>query len=637
MDKKLKLRIQPHIIDHLGIKMYQKVVDVVAEFVSNAWDADANHVAIVCSDDKILIDDDGVGMSFDECQTKFLVVGRDRRKTDGTDRSRSGRPVLGRKGIGKFAGFGIANEVLVTTVSSDTGELTSFILDVNAILNADDSEAVEIKVLRSDGPSKTQSAKHGTKIELRGVHAPAAVGEQLGKELARRFLLPSMHSDFEISIDGTKMPDAFTEKMEYIFPASLSDKEKQARHLEIDADGWAIEPLASGDNVRWRVGFFASPISDEDLRGISIFARGKMAQKPFFFDLSGGMSAQHGLEYMTGQVVMDFIDDDKNDLIATERQRINLQTSVGRVVQAWGLDLLKTLSREWAEKRAERKIAMLKEKTDVFAERLENLPKSEQKTVMTVLTKIAQFPKLGLTRFHDWANDIVTSYEKGRLKNVIEELADAKDLDESAFIDILAESDVIAALNIAESVKTKVLAIGELNQRVQAHELENKVRDFIYERPWIIHPKWEGFKKERSLDNLIKDLGRKVFNGEEPYNGRVDLTLSAGSDMLLVEFMRPGLELDFDHLDRVNRYVLEIRNSLKTRTGEAIQTLTNAYVIADKKNDSAVVSDRIQELAQNGILVQTWRGLISGALSQWHDILDLLKARHPNDKRLADL
>jgi hypothetical protein len=334
---------------------------------------------------------------------------------------------------------------------------------------------------------------------------------------------------------------------------------------------------------------------------------------------------------------MDFVDDDENDLIATERQRINLQTPVGQKIQIWGIELLKILSRVWAAKRSEEKMAMIESKTAVFSERLNNLSRPEKKTVMAVLTKIAQFSRLGQDRFRDWANDIIIGYEKGRLRDVIDELADAKDLDEATFINILAESDVISALNIAESVKTKILAIGELKQRVQSRELENKVRDFIYEQPWIIHPKWESFRKERSLEGLIIDLGNKVFKDEEPYHGRVDLALAAGSDMLLVEFMRPGLELDFDHLDRVNRYVIEIRTKLTSRTGEIIRTLTNAYVIADKKNDSAAMNVRIAELERSGILIQTWEGLISSALAQWKDILDLLKSRHPEDKRLVDL
>ena len=49
------------------------------------------------------------------------------------------------------------------------------------------------------------------------------------------------------------------------------------------------------------------------------------------------------------------------------------------------------------------------------------------------------------------------------------------------------------------------------------------------------------------------------------------------------------------------------------------------------------MDDRIEELADKGILIQTWDGLIANALAQWGDMLELLKARHPDDKRIACL
>ena len=60
-----------------------------------------------------MIRDNGIGMDFDECQKLYLVVGRNRRGDATDEQTAGGRPVLGRKGIGKFAGFGIASLVTV--------------------------------------------------------------------------------------------------------------------------------------------------------------------------------------------------------------------------------------------------------------------------------------------------------------------------------------------------------------------------------------------------------------------------------------------------------------------------------------------------------------------------------------------
>ena len=44
--QKLHLAFHGKIIDHLGIQMYQSPTAAIAEIVSNAWDADAEHVNI---------------------------------------------------------------------------------------------------------------------------------------------------------------------------------------------------------------------------------------------------------------------------------------------------------------------------------------------------------------------------------------------------------------------------------------------------------------------------------------------------------------------------------------------------------------------------------------------------------------
>ena len=122
-NKKLELIIQPRVIDHLGIKMYQKPVDVISEFIANAWDADSEIVQVNLKSDSIEIIDKGNGMTFDECQNYFLTVGRDRRiDTDSEVSYEKKRPVLGRKGIGKFAGFGIAETIVIETTSKENGE-----------------------------------------------------------------------------------------------------------------------------------------------------------------------------------------------------------------------------------------------------------------------------------------------------------------------------------------------------------------------------------------------------------------------------------------------------------------------------------------------------------------------------------
>ncbi|WP_103061755.1 ATP-binding protein [Actinomyces qiguomingii] len=121
----LTLSFDPRTIEHLGIRMYSHVPNAVAELVANAYDADATQVEVIIgSDHSITVTDDGHGMSRQDVADKYLRIGRNRRQTQESAKTESGRRwVSGKKGLGKLALFGIGRVVEVTTAR--TGESTA--------------------------------------------------------------------------------------------------------------------------------------------------------------------------------------------------------------------------------------------------------------------------------------------------------------------------------------------------------------------------------------------------------------------------------------------------------------------------------------------------------------------------------
>jgi hypothetical protein len=376
-DKILFLDIQSLIIRHLGIQMYQKPADVISEMVANAWDADAEKVDVKISQNSIEIVDNGNGMTFDECQKYYLKVGRDRREDTGKDTSSiKNRPVLGRKGIGKFAGFGIANIITVYTTSHETGEKTVFCMNLEKIYNADKRGEAhkEIEILEFSDPNDSMKAAHGTKIVLSLKTQSNIDTDKLVEELGRRFLLTQQYSDFEVYVNDNPILSDFSQNLEYVFPRDLSNEEIKKFPNFVKTEGeWAVEKFEDKD-IYWRIGYFENTIKTEELRGVAIYVRGKLAQKSFFFDLSGGISAQTSLEYLTGQVKIDFIDSKEFDLISTERQRINIQDGIGIEIKLWGQELIKKTGSIWKERRAQERVKQLEDKVGTFKERLDKLP-----------------------------------------------------------------------------------------------------------------------------------------------------------------------------------------------------------------------------------------------------------------------
>lgn len=109
------------ILNHLGRNLYRSFITVLGEAISNAWDADAHNVYITVDREKntLIIKDDGKGMTDKDFQNKFLKIGYSKRK-DNVTKTLSGRPFIGRKGIGKLALLSCAKRITVLTKTEKT-------------------------------------------------------------------------------------------------------------------------------------------------------------------------------------------------------------------------------------------------------------------------------------------------------------------------------------------------------------------------------------------------------------------------------------------------------------------------------------------------------------------------------------
>ena len=70
------------VLNHLGRNLYRSFVTVLGEAISNSWDADAKNVWICVNKEKnsFVIKDDGISMSENDFQNKFLRIGYSKRK-----------------------------------------------------------------------------------------------------------------------------------------------------------------------------------------------------------------------------------------------------------------------------------------------------------------------------------------------------------------------------------------------------------------------------------------------------------------------------------------------------------------------------------------------------------------------------
>ena len=149
-----EMRFDPQTINHLGLRMYSTLPPALAELISNSYDADATNVIITLMEVKgkpkeIKIDDDEIGLSYDDIINKFLVIGRNRRNDDGdVPSTKHNRLPTGKKGLGKLALFGLAKTITILT--RQNGKLNEFVLDWDDLMLATGTYRPRAKRINED-------------------------------------------------------------------------------------------------------------------------------------------------------------------------------------------------------------------------------------------------------------------------------------------------------------------------------------------------------------------------------------------------------------------------------------------------------------------------------------------------------
>lgn len=202
-----KINIDKKVLRLLGAQLYGDTPSIISELVQNAYDADASAVWITInttSPNTIIVQDDGIGMTPEEINTRFLNIGQDRRTAFPT--SPSGRKVLGRKGIGKLAVFSLAKIIDVYSVKDNQVAACRLDFDDITLNNGDPKTLDESSVpIEAEYLSPTGS---GTKIILQNIQKD--ISRSLNYIINRLMRTFDVNSE-EFKIYVRKNKDAFKE------------------------------------------------------------------------------------------------------------------------------------------------------------------------------------------------------------------------------------------------------------------------------------------------------------------------------------------------------------------------------------------------------------------------------------------
>lgn len=657
MGEALRLQFHHNVIEHLGLRLYQNKPDkVVCELVSNSWDADAEHVRVdlaVGGDGGALslaVLDDGVGMDRNTLQAAFLTIAAPRRKGQNEPaRSNGGRLLMGRKGIGKLAPFGICRIVNVITGSAEEG-FTWIKLDLRRIEQASPAPGAselgryepdeiaagvsleELRLIdvfpdirdRYVALVEGSSRRSGTAIILSDISERVRLTSlSFRRAIATRFTVTLARHDFDVQVDGRPITEQEAlPTFEYRIPASGTR-----------------DDLVGELPVKFWVGFTEKPIPKRDESGIGVFAHGKIGQeRPFYFDLTGN---DLYLPYVYGVVEADWLDDFAEDLISTDRSSINWDHPKAALLKEWGQKSLRRWINEYQgvrRAREEEDNARAVEE-DVGTGALPRLTRTEQRSLVTLLSEVsprlppdqesrsAVVSALASAWLHKPARAMIQSLWEGLRSDNIDASAFMKTLD------AIREWSVPEALSLSVTFAQRAFALTVLYELIHLGK-EPDLQRLVETFPWIVGPESEYLTANESLKTVTMKAQERGFFARDddhvPIKSSIKpdfvfLTDATEKTILVAELKSPQEELTIDNREQLSSYLtfLEAKYPDAKRKGILIGNAPHGF--SPRRDD---------------IEVRPWNQVFLMARSSYTTILASMLsgyAEDPNDPRIRDV
>lgn len=337
-DKPFEFEFSLEVLNHLGRGLYRSFATVIAEAVSNAWDAEAKEVKVTIDETGLVVEDNGKGMDANDFRYKFLKVGYSRRQ-DNTNKSK--RNVIGRKGIGKLAMLSISEKVTIVSKKRGSeitgGKINNPKLDKEirkdgkyTLDNLSDQEKAKLF-------GKSNTKKTGTKIFFEKIKINLNGEDTIRKYLATQFnFIFSIKkndsftikvNDKRVSTEDLKELNDNTQFMWYIGKKDKRfgdrfdhlDNERVIENTNFVFEGKTIEIKGFIASVRRSNQLLLRGSKGDFKASVNLFTNGRLRQESLFEEIAKKTLTE---EYLYGEVHVDGFEDSKNDRFTSSREGI---------------------------------------------------------------------------------------------------------------------------------------------------------------------------------------------------------------------------------------------------------------------------------------------------------------------------
>jgi len=614
-----EVRFSPVVIKHLGISMYSTLPPVLAELITNSYDADANLVTITVNQQKqnIEILDNGCGMDSSELNKDFLYIGRNRREKKNAISSQYNRAVTGKKGLGKLSVFGICESVYVE--SCKDGLINAFELDYLTLLKqGEDNKPLRLDPIREE--EKTTEASY-TKIILKNLKRKTNIPiNRTAESLMKR--LAMFNSDFKCIIKDEKNTQELTKEsrdeiiykgkqFEWKIPEFLDEVETSTKE-------YFLEHQITGTI------FSTEDTLKDDLKGITLFARKKLANSPEFYGVKE--SSTHAYSYISGTIHVDFIDKDNDeDNITTARNSLIWENDSMGVLKHHLQVVIRKVASQWLEKRRKKKKEKITKSTNFDVNWFEKAIHSRQdKKLAKKITNLVIDSDLDEDKSIDLLQYIEGAFE---FETFIDFASDIENnTNASSLLRLLKDWEVIESKEQYRIALGRIETIKKFKNLISNDTKEvggvDSMHNFLKTFPWILEPRISTFKDEQTYSNILKEnFDEETLNIKDR---RIDfLCKGFGKTLYVLEIKRSQKTINKDDLMQMQDYHEFMQTHLdENKSDRSGYTDVKSYIIGKKLQDNGIVRTKLKTLEQSNMQFLAYITMLDQATEYHRENID---------------
>lgn len=543
----------------LGRDKYSKAFTALCELISNGFDAGALNVSIELEYNemgglsRIVVSDDGVGMSVDTIKETFVHVGNDYKKKNSTNIL--GRECIGRQGIGRFAVFRLGDRSTWITRSS-SGDGTMSEIEFTLVQNAAEKP---LKIT-----SREFNGKAGTTVTIENLYHNKLESvfrneKQLRLRLFSQYaVLLTQYRDLNISVNGVIL-----KPKDYI-------KESKDERFTLESEESAYD--ANVKHVIWH-----ESVSPPERAALVITVKGRIIEQS---QLEHSTQDFKYAAFVSSEIIETLATSSNESILTMDPLYIQLVQLVNEKCRKFIIEKTNQTRKSFIEKARAKDYYPYKGEVRTYHDSINQVVYDNFLQVINV--------EIGIERHPEKLQRLIFTLLKKALQNhdllhVLEEICSLSDEDTRAFRELLERTTLSSVIQLSTEIVERKQFLDELRALVYG-ELKSKVKErtqlhkILNSHIWLFGEQFNLGSSDKSFRTIVAkhrakaglyDLSNDQLSEIADVDRIPDLFLVSQKYQeygkkhhhVIVELKAPKKKIDRECVDQIKDYAITIVKS----------------------------------------------------------------------------